>query len=257
MSYSRRVGPPPPREGLVLAWCSFFGTSIGLCGIAWTDRGICGVQLPESNDAVTRERLKRRFSDAAELEPPPDIQSVIDDVVARGRAARPVGGRARRARRARFQPSRVCRGPLDRAGRRCRRRLRPTPREAGVARAVGQALGQNPYPIIVPCHRVLAAGGRAGGPRPAAASTPSSGCSGSSAADSLRTHLSADRLVEHAGPAGSRTVRIRPALVHFVRQLSSAAPGIAANSTITRLSSLDSPAIPQENSSRRGRSTTR
>jgi methylated-DNA-[protein]-cysteine S-methyltransferase len=33
----------------------------------------------------------------------------------------------------------------------------------GAARAVGQALGQNPFPIVVPCHRVLAAGGKLGG----------------------------------------------------------------------------------------------
>jgi methylated-DNA-[protein]-cysteine S-methyltransferase len=32
-----------------------------------------------------------------------------------------------------------------------------------LAQAVGQALGKNPYPIIVPCHRVLASGGRIGG----------------------------------------------------------------------------------------------
>lgn len=35
--------------------------------------------------------------------------------------------------------------------------------EPGAARAVGQALGRNPFPIVVPCHRVLAAGGKAGG----------------------------------------------------------------------------------------------
>jgi methylated-DNA-[protein]-cysteine S-methyltransferase len=33
----------------------------------------------------------------------------------------------------------------------------------GSARAVGQALGRNPFPIVVPCHRVLAAGGKLGG----------------------------------------------------------------------------------------------
>jgi methylated-DNA-[protein]-cysteine S-methyltransferase len=33
----------------------------------------------------------------------------------------------------------------------------------GSARAVGQALGRNPFPIVVPCHRVLAAGGKTGG----------------------------------------------------------------------------------------------
>jgi methylated-DNA-[protein]-cysteine S-methyltransferase len=32
-----------------------------------------------------------------------------------------------------------------------------------LARDVGQALGQNPIPLIVPCHRVLAAGGKTGG----------------------------------------------------------------------------------------------
>ena len=35
--------------------------------------------------------------------------------------------------------------------------------EPHAARAVGQALGANPWPIVVPCHRVLAAGGKAGG----------------------------------------------------------------------------------------------
>ncbi len=33
----------------------------------------------------------------------------------------------------------------------------------GHARAVGQALGSNPFAPVVPCHRVLAAGGRSGG----------------------------------------------------------------------------------------------
>ena len=33
----------------------------------------------------------------------------------------------------------------------------------GAARDVGQALGRNPFPLVVPCHRVVAAGGRLGG----------------------------------------------------------------------------------------------
>jgi methylated-DNA-[protein]-cysteine S-methyltransferase len=149
-----------------LAWCSFFGTSIGLCGIAWTDRGICGVQLPESNDAVTRERLKRRFSGAAELEPPADIQSVIDDVVALlegeprdlsaavldEREVPDFNLRVYAVARSIAPGATLSYGEIaQRLG------------DAGLARAVGQALGQNPYPIIVPCHRVLAADGRAGG----------------------------------------------------------------------------------------------
>jgi methylated-DNA-[protein]-cysteine S-methyltransferase len=35
--------------------------------------------------------------------------------------------------------------------------------EPGAARAVGQALGHNPFAPVVPCHRVLAAGARSGG----------------------------------------------------------------------------------------------
>jgi methylated-DNA-[protein]-cysteine S-methyltransferase len=35
--------------------------------------------------------------------------------------------------------------------------------DRSLARDVGQAMGRNPFPIVVPCHRVLAAGGKAGG----------------------------------------------------------------------------------------------
>src|SRR5262249_49321299 len=42
------------------------------------------------------------------------------------------------------------------------RESHPSP-EWGLAREVGQALGRNPFPIIVPCHRVLAADGTAAG----------------------------------------------------------------------------------------------
>jgi len=35
--------------------------------------------------------------------------------------------------------------------------------QPGGSRAVGQALGRNPIPIVIPCHRVIAAGGRIGG----------------------------------------------------------------------------------------------
>lgn len=35
--------------------------------------------------------------------------------------------------------------------------------DPGLARAVGHALGRNPFPIVIPCHRVVAAGGEIGG----------------------------------------------------------------------------------------------
>lgn len=35
--------------------------------------------------------------------------------------------------------------------------------DTGAARAVGVAMGRNPWPLIVPCHRVLTSGGKLGG----------------------------------------------------------------------------------------------
>jgi methylated-DNA-[protein]-cysteine S-methyltransferase len=145
-----------------LAWCSF-RTSIGLCGIVDRPR-ICGVELPEFNDAVTRERLKRRFSGAAELEPPPDIQSVIDDVVAL------LEGEPRDLSAAVLDERDV--PDFNRRVYAVARSIAPGATlsygdiaqrlgEAGVARAVGQALGQNPYPIICRVTALARADGRA------------------------------------------------------------------------------------------------
>src|SRR6516162_8255691 len=100
---------------------ALFDTEIGRCGIAWGARGIIGVQLPEASEARTRARLVRRYPHAREAPPPAEVRRVIDGIVAL------LGGQA---------------SDLSAA-----------------ARDVGQALGRNPFPIIVPCHRVLAAGG--------------------------------------------------------------------------------------------------
>ena len=64
------------------AWLHLFDTAIGRCGIAWSDRGVVGVQLPEATEAATRRRLKRRFPSAAEAQPPASIQAAIEGIVA-------------------------------------------------------------------------------------------------------------------------------------------------------------------------------
>lgn len=59
-----------------------FDTAIGVCGIAWTARGVAAVQLPEASDANMRARLQTRVPGAAEAAPPDDIAAVIDDLTA-------------------------------------------------------------------------------------------------------------------------------------------------------------------------------
>ncbi len=61
---------------------ALFDTTIGRCGIAWGDRGVVGVQLPESGgEARTRARILRRFPDFHEASPPPEVQEAIDGIV--------------------------------------------------------------------------------------------------------------------------------------------------------------------------------
>ncbi len=63
-------------------WVTFFETAIGECAIAWTDRGIAGVQLPEATATATRARILRRFQTAAEGEPTLEVRAAIEGIVA-------------------------------------------------------------------------------------------------------------------------------------------------------------------------------
>jgi methylated-DNA-[protein]-cysteine S-methyltransferase len=145
---------------------ALFDTAIGCCGIAWGAHGVVGVQLPERHDRATRDRLSRRFPDAGEAGPPSDIQQAIDSIVALLR------GEARDLscitldmdgippfRQAIYA---VLRG--IRAGATLSYGEIATRFGDGIAaRDVGDAMGKNPFPIIVPCHRVVASGGKIGG----------------------------------------------------------------------------------------------
>src|SRR5262249_61973711 len=61
---------------------ALFETAIGNCAIAWGERGVVGVQLPEGDAARTRARMRRRFPSARESSPPADVQRAIDGIVA-------------------------------------------------------------------------------------------------------------------------------------------------------------------------------
>jgi methylated-DNA-[protein]-cysteine S-methyltransferase len=145
---------------------NLFETEIGKCGIAWGGHGVAGIQLPEGREAETRARLLRRFPEAREAAPSPPIQAALDAIVAllQGEAADlsgvdlDMGGLPDFQRRV-YQTARsIPPGTTVSYGELASRLGSP-----GSARAVGQALGRNPFAILVPCHRVLAADGRVGG----------------------------------------------------------------------------------------------
>lgn len=145
---------------------TLFDTPIGPCGIVWSGDRIAGVQLPESDAAKTRARIQRRHPDAREAEPPAHVRCVIDDILALLRGEAPD-----------FRDVTLAMDELPEFNRRVYDIARAIPPgetlsygeiavklgDKLLARDVGQALGKNPFPIIVPCHRVLAAGGKTGG----------------------------------------------------------------------------------------------
>jgi methylated-DNA-[protein]-cysteine S-methyltransferase len=145
---------------------TLFDTAIGRCGIAWGNRGVVGVQLPEAREVATRARMLERFPDAGEGAPPPAVKQALEDIVAllrgepRDLAAVPLDMEGVPSFHQRvYEVARsIAPGSTLTYGEIATRLGAP-----GSARAVGQALGRNPFAIVVPCHRVLAAGGKVGG----------------------------------------------------------------------------------------------
>jgi methylated-DNA-[protein]-cysteine S-methyltransferase len=145
---------------------ALFDTAVGRCGIAWSGRGIAGVQLPERDENATRVRLRRRFPGAPEAPPPAHIGQTMEEI------ARLLRGERRdlsaveldmdgvpEFNRQVYAVARTCPAGATLSYGEIATRLG----DPAAARDVGVAMGQNPFPIIVPCHRVLAAGGKPGG----------------------------------------------------------------------------------------------
>lgn len=144
---------------------ALFETPIGRCGIAWTPRGVAGVSLPDAGAPAARARLSMRAGGADEGTRPESVARAVADITAL-LSGEPV------------DLSEVAlddeEPPFHRSVYAIARAIPPgrtltygeVAAQLGgpqLARAVGQALGRNPWPIIVPCHRVLAASGRTGG----------------------------------------------------------------------------------------------
>ncbi len=143
-----------------------FDTPIGRCGIAWGERGLVATQLPEVNDRQTLARLCRRHPGLQQAEPPPQVQAAIAGIIAL------LNG----------EPRDLMEIALDLDGLQdfaCQvyalaRAIPPGQTrtygdlakdlgDPAAARAVGRALGANPFPIVIPCHRILGAGDWSGG----------------------------------------------------------------------------------------------
>jgi methylated-DNA-[protein]-cysteine S-methyltransferase len=154
------------------AYC-LFETPLGACGIAWKEQGasrippvVTFLQLPEATRSLTEKRIAGSSGGRKALVPPPriagiirkvqkhlhgDVQDFLDIVVdldAKGPFARQVYEAVRKIPAGRTKTYGELAADMN----------RPT-----APRAVGQALGRNPIPLLIPCHRVLASGKKPGG----------------------------------------------------------------------------------------------
>ena len=145
---------------------ALFDSPLGSCAIAWGRAGIVGVQLPEGSPDETQARIVRRCPGARPAPPPEGVRQAIEGITAllRGEpadltaVALDLGGVPPFDRRV-YQAARaIPPGATASYGSIASRLGAP-----GTARAVGRALARNPFPIIVPCHRVLASDGSLGG----------------------------------------------------------------------------------------------
>jgi methylated-DNA-[protein]-cysteine S-methyltransferase len=130
-----------------------FGTAIGTCGVRWSDAGLTSVLMPGS-------RALAGDVDAGEV--PPAVRAAVDEIVVL------LDGEPRDLRDVALDLGDL--DPFRLAVLAATREIGPgrtatygeIARAVGVpdgARAVGAALAGNPVPIVVPCHRVLAADG--------------------------------------------------------------------------------------------------
>ena len=140
---------------------AIFDSGIGRCGVVWSGAGIVAVQLPEARELETRRRLFRLYPEAREQRPPPDVEIAIEGIVSQSRGG--TGDLASVAldmtdhsafnQRVYEFVRTIPRGEI-----RTYSELASQIRRAGGEFSVAQALGRNPFMIIVPCHRVLQTG---------------------------------------------------------------------------------------------------
>lgn len=143
-----------------------FETRLGPCALAWNERGISAVFLPDKSPAALARRVRERREGAVEREPDARARAAIDamralvddgsadlsEIVLDLRGVPPFHQRVYEAAR------KIAPGETRTYG-----ALAESLSSPGASRAVGQAMQKNRFPIVVPCHRVLASDMKLGG----------------------------------------------------------------------------------------------
>jgi methylated-DNA-[protein]-cysteine S-methyltransferase len=144
-----------------------FETAMGFCAIAWSDRGVTRLQLPVKTAAAADRPIKRRAFGAEPRAPAEEVAAIVAAV------KRYFEGKETDFSHVRLDVageeeffSRIYEA-LRRVGWGRTTTYGALAKELGAgreaARDVGEAMAKNPTPLIIPCHRVLAAGGKIGG----------------------------------------------------------------------------------------------
>src|ERR1700732_1558822 len=139
----------------------------GFCGIAWNNVGITRFQLPTKSAEAAERTLLRRLPDAERGAPTPEVVEAVAAVKRYFEGEETdfsgfrldLGGQDPFFERVYAAARRVGWGQTTTYGT-LAKELGAAPE---AARDVGQAMAKNPVPLIIPCHRVLAAGGKVGG----------------------------------------------------------------------------------------------
>ena len=142
---------------------TLFETTLGRCGLAWGLAGVRAVSFAHADAAATRSYMRRHAPDAVETaEPPKEITHIITDIAAL------FEGEPRDLSYVKLDFDRV--GDFEREVYMLSLQIKPGDTktygdlaralgDVSLSRRVGQALGRNPFPIIVPCHRIVGAAG--------------------------------------------------------------------------------------------------
>jgi len=144
-----------------------FDTAFGRCGIGWGDAGVRHFQLPSADIEADEARLRELTGAAGPGTPPPVMAKAIADLIAYfdGAAtdfstlAVDLSAVEPFYRKVLMAAREVSWGEISSYG----ALAREVADDVAVSRAVGQAMGRNPVPVIIPCHRILTADGQIGG----------------------------------------------------------------------------------------------